>query len=187
MNFIFCLLISLSFPDKNKEIETVPLPFDSISQKIIIDSTIQINPIIREDSIIDSVKQEQVCKRALNWYNDYFDNPRKVIHTNACPERIKGTHKVRIYDYDLKKKKQTSIIRFWLIYDIEIICKNGEFTYIINNFQIDGHKRIPFEKLLNDDGSPKEYQNVYTNQLAVYLKKIEDSIIENMKLIDKNE
>ena len=55
MEIILCLLLFFSPAEKKKEIQILPVPFDTVSQSISISKTIAVQPLYNTDSTLDTV------------------------------------------------------------------------------------------------------------------------------------
>ena len=72
MQIILCLLLFFSPAEKKKEIEILPVPFDTVSQSISISKTIAVQPLYNTDSTLDTVYAKDIYLRAMNWFHLNF-------------------------------------------------------------------------------------------------------------------
>ena len=181
MSLILCLLMLFSPEEKKKELVALPLPYDTLTNTLCIEQTIQLAHKINIDSTLDTISQAEVYLRSLNWFELHFPSPKKVIQNYSQPDSVTGKYKFRIY-YINPKTEVRNIIKYWIVYDIKFECFNGQYKYIIDNFRTDEATPQKIERWLTNDGKPKKEYIMYTNQLVEYLKELEKSIIEKMKL-----
>lgn len=187
LTLVFGLFItfSLSAGKGNKNASIVDtLPWDSTLSKVRLHDTISISAIHAGDSIMDTVPRAEIYQRAKNWFQTHFANPRKVIQLEAGPDSIMGEHRWRIYFINPKSGLK-NIIKHFIIYDIKIECFAGYYVYTIDNLIIEQHsgKPVPVEQdWIGKDGHPIKDYVMYTNQLAEYLRTINEDIKAKMKL-----
>lgn len=183
MQIILCLLLFFSAAEKKKEIEILPVPFDTVSQSISISKTIAVQPLYNADSTLDTVYAKDIYLSAMNWFHLNYPSPKKVIQSTFEPDSIIGKYKFRVY-YINPKTGARNVIKHWIMYDIKIETYKASYTYTIDNFRTDEATPQHIERWLDKNNRAKKEYAMYTNQLVEYLNTLEQSIVEKMKLID---
>ncbi|WP_233881834.1 DUF4468 domain-containing protein [Tenacibaculum piscium] len=120
---------------------------------------------------IDSVSQEQLFERTINWIKETYKNPEKVIKTKI------GNEKVRIegfQDNTICNKIFLSTFCYGAKYTIEISVKDGKYKFDPTNLTY----RIPYTK----SGPEPSVNNISFNSGQVFynrkgrLKSVSNSV-----------
>ena len=96
-----------------------------------------VEPIVVE---VDSLTASEIYKKALNWVQETYKNPDKVLKANITDEKIRidGFANPAFWWKSLGIKQTMN-----MDYTIEISFKDGKyrFEYIVGQFYIDGGQR----------------------------------------------
>jgi hypothetical protein len=100
-----------------------------------------VEPIVVE---LDGLSAAELYKKALNWVQETYKNPDKVLKTNIENEKIR----IDGFASNAWWYKSMGIQNFYnMEYSIEISFKDGRyrFEYIVGQFFIDGGQKVLYD------------------------------------------
>lgn len=151
----------LSAQKGNEEPFKVPnIPVDKDTKLITYTKVIEV-----------SGTKEELYKKALNWFNTYYKNPKDVIkEQNETDKKILGKHRFN-FNNPPDKKGSTAYAGI-LQYSIYVFAKDGRVKYEIKDFNLKDVSYSPVEYWL-DKTSQK-----YSSKCDYYLLELDTKINE---------
>jgi hypothetical protein len=144
----------------------VSVPVDSITHKITYESVIEVK----------GVSADELHKRIVSWFNEYYKNPTEVIRENdSINHKVVGKPRFRLSNPPSKDVKKDGGVTQ---YTITVGAKDGRFRYEITDVNWKQTSLFPAEKWM-DTKSPS-YEAVY-NEYLNQLNQTTSEVIASLK------
>lgn len=136
------------------------------------------NLVTYEDVTDEQGTATELFDRAIDWFNDYYPNPRSVIQEKDLDKmKVTGKHKFRI---QLPDKKGVMTHAGYIKYTIKIWTKDNLYRYKLSDFNLEYITYSPIEIWL--DESHPEFETNQRKLAAIdsYVKDLIDNLSSAM-------
>ncbi len=169
MNKIICLLFLFTVIVAKAQNTAAPkMPVDEKTKLISYNKVVELSDVSSDD----------LYKRALNWANTYYKNPRDVIRENNRVDS-KIVCKARFKVMNPPDKKGFSTEGGVVQYTLNLQFKDGRYKYDLTEVNWKQQSYYPIEKWM-DTGNA-----YYKPEFAFYLKQVDDTAKEIISSLDK--
>jgi len=184
MNKILLLSISILVgcalslnAQKKKEVvyEKPNMPIDELSNKITYTKVVEATG-----------SKEELFRKALTWYNNYYKNPSEVIREKDSAEgKILGKGRIKILNPADKKGIKT--MKGIVLYTLTCELKDGRFKYTVTDVNLKATSFYACEKWLDTESQTySQVYNFFLTQVDEEIQKTTSDLVKTMTKAAEN-